>query len=384
MATKNNLHDNKQPTVIAIDGNEANVAQRVGSNVYAFQLLKAMEKYWQSDTQVEVLVFLSAPPLADLPAQRPGWRYKVVPHVPLWTLWKLPLELRRHRNIDLFFSPGHYLPSWTPMPSVNTVMDLAYEHYPQFFKAKDRWQLRLLTRQAVSQAAHVFAISKKTAQDLSKLYSLNPDHISITYPGLASPEKIAPSKVTKLLHSLNVSQPFSLFVGTLQPRKNIVRLIDAFSLLKNQGYKGKLVLAGKVGWKAEPILNKIQSSPYHQDIEYVGFVDDQQKTALLSGAQLLILPGLYEGFGLPPLEAAQLGTLPLVAKTGALPEVVPFSDLQFDPLSSSSIAQTWQAALNFSRKQKSEYLQQLKQHSQQFNWTATGEKVCHQLLSLVK
>ncbi|MCD8484667.1 hypothetical protein LRY60_03640 [Candidatus Woesebacteria bacterium] len=114
---------------IGIDGNEANVLNRVGSNVYAYELLHALHEWLNETQKFSVIVYISAAPLSDMPAETAWWQYRVVPHVPFWTLWRLPLELWQKRDIQLFFSPGHYVPSSAPVPVVPTIMDLAFEFF---------------------------------------------------------------------------------------------------------------------------------------------------------------------------------------------------------------------------------------------------------------
>lgn len=370
--------------VIAIDGNEANVAKRVGSNVYAFELLQAMAQYWSKRSFLKIVVFLSAPPLADLPPESERWQYVVVPHQPFWNMWRLPLALRAWRGqIDLFFSPGHYLPTWVPAPKVATIMDLAFEFYPQYFKLKDRLQLQLLTRQSVRQAKLLFAISKQTKADIIEQYQPAAP-IEIAYPGFSKPSLLKVDLAREICQQLDVADEFLLFVGTLQPRKNVVRLIRAFEKITAQGYTGQLVLAGKVGWKAEQIMTALNTSVAKDQINYLGFVNKQQKQALLQRAQLLILPGIYEGFGIPPLEAVSLGTLPVVADVASLPEVIPDQSLRFDPWSEAEMVEVIQASLQLTVVQKKAKLRELNQHCQQFEWSKTAQVVCQQLESLLK
>jgi len=364
---------------IGIDGNEANVANRVGSNVFAFELLVALEKVLQGNEQVEVRVFLTQSPSPDFPVSRPGWQYVVVPHQPLWTLWRLPLALLAHRDLTCFFSPGHYLPLWSPVPTACTIMDLAYELYPDYFKKKDLWQLKWLTRWSVRQAKWVFAISQATKRDIVRLYGKPTETITITYPGKNEVLPLQREAVKIFLAGKQLSH-YLLFVGTLQPRKNLLRLIEAFEILKQQGYNGKLVLAGKIGWKAEPIVEAMQRSAVGNEIVHLGFVTDQEKTALIQGADVLVLPGLYEGFGLPPLEAMQLGTIPIVSDVSSLPEVVSEEQLRFDPENVASLVQTLNRVLKADSAQKNVWLAKLEKNAAQFNWEATARQVYQVLL----
>lgn len=373
----------KKNFVVGIDGNEANISQRVGSNVYAFELLAAMDKYLQHKPLFSVKVFLSHDPVADMPPERKGWEYVVVPHAPYWTQWKLPLALREHADLDFFFSPGHYLPSISPVPMAAVFMDLAYELYPQYFRKKDLYQLKVLSRWSARQSKHLFAISESTKEDIFRLYGREPSDITTAYPAVEVVKPLSSAKVQEVLQKLEIHGEYLLFVGTLQPRKNLVRLIRAFEVLKRNGWSGKLVLAGKIGWQAEGIMSALLSSPAQQDIVHLGYVSTEEKTALIQAAECLVLPGLYEGFGIPPLEAIQLKTIPVVSNTSSLPEVVGESGPKFDPLSESSMITTLEEILSWSPQKKSAVLEKMQLHSKQFSWEKTAAIICEQIHKLV-
>lgn len=376
--------ESQKMKIIGIDGNEANVSSRVGSNVFAYELLVAMHRYLQQQPLFQVVVYLSRPPQPDMPAETDTWHYRIIKHQPLWGVWRLPLDLWLHRRVDLFFSPGHYLPSISPVPMVSTIMDLAYERFPDYFRTKDRYQLQVLTRWGVKMARHVFAISEATRQDLISLYKKPAEDITVIYPAVSSLEPLKENVVQHHLKQLGIQGPYVLFVGTLQPRKNLDRLIRAFEVLQAQGFSGELVIAGRVGWHAEGTVDLIRNSVAHTAIHHLGFVDEQQKRSLLQGAKVLVLPGLYEGFGLPPLEAIQLGTLPLVSNVSSLPEVVPIEDLRFDPENVQDIAQAILRIWELSESQKQSTLKKLKHASEKFSWDVSAQKVCQRLAQEVE
>lgn len=365
--------------VIGIDGNEANISERVGSNVFAYELILAIENYLQKNSLFEVVVYLSRPPLDDLPPARPGWQYQVVPHQPFWGQWRLPLELWHRRQVDLFFSPGHYLPSIAPVPLVSTIMDLAFEKFPGYFRRSDLYQLKLFTRWGVRQARHLFSISEATKQDLIALYHQPPEKISVIYPAVKPVKSMSVAEISAQLEKFKLNEPYLLFVGTIQPRKNLERLISGFAWLREHGFSGELVLAGKIGWQAEETMTALESSPVKEHIRQLGFVNDLEKQALIQSAEMLVLPGLYEGFGLPPLEAIQLGTLPVVSDVSSLPEVVPVRDLRFDPNKAVDIGETILRVWQESDQQKQAWLEQLQTESKKFDWTKSAELVCQKL-----
>lgn len=375
---------------IAIDGNEANVSHRVGSNIYAFQILMALEELTRSDAEVTVTVLLAEPPVMDLPAQRVGWDYRVVSPRPLWTQLALPIHLYFHRY-DVFFTPGHYAPRLSAVPYVSSVMDLAFLKFPEQFKPRDEVQLRQWTKYSVAKAKKVIVISQATKRDVMEYYHRRDQDVVVAYPAVTA-EVLRNSLTPKtVLRKFGVAQPYLLYVGTLQPRKNIVRLVQAFEKLDEVAQKTKsstlinktavtsLVLAGKVGWLADDIKTAIETSPVKDRIIVTGYVSDEEKKILYQQATALVLVGLYEGFGLPPLEAMQVGTLPIVSNTTSLPEVVGQAGLLVDPLDPDAIAVSLLQALAMSAKDRARYRKEARQQLKKFNWLESGRLILQTL-----
>lgn len=288
--------------LIGIDANEANVASRVGSNEYAFQVLHQLYK---QDKTNHYLVYLSKPPLKDLPLPRPGWQYRVLSPAFFWTQWRLPLDLYFHSpRPDLFFTLGHYAPRFSPVKTVICVMDLAYLFFPDTYLKKDLYKLKSWTNYSARKAAHIITISKHSQADLVKHYHLNKANITVAYPA---------TKPLNFSKPAPVKGKYLLYLGTLQPRKNITNLLTAFSSLSPSQPKLKLVLAGKIGWKFTP-----QKQP---GVTYLGFVPETQLGNLIKNASALILPSFYEGFGIPVVQALSVGTPVIVAKNSSLTEI---------------------------------------------------------------
>ena len=353
---------------IGIDINEANVVDRVGSNQYAFEILKALHKI---DKTNQYTLYSSKPLVKDLPKTKKNWQYKIIPPAKLWTQWRLPLELIRDRNnLDVFYSPGHYAPRFSPIPTVVTIMDLAFILFPRFFKRKDTNQLTSWTKYSIKKAKKIIAISKSTKKDIQRYYPTPSEKIVIAYPGYnpQSSTKINQKVLSK--HKLN--KDYILFVGTIQPRKNIVRLIQAFNKLKGNHH---LVIAGKKGWIYKDVEQAIENSPKKDKIHQLGFVPQNDLVSLIKKASCLVLPGLYEGFGIPPLEAINLGTIPVVSGTGSLPEVVGEKGLFFDPFSSNSISKALQNAIKLTQTKKKAHIKQLKAHTKQFSWVSSAKNI---------
>src|SRR3989344_5495481 len=290
------------PITIGIDINEANVADKVGSNQYAYEIINAL---YEADIQNNYILYSSKSIRADLPKARANWQYRVIPPAKLWTQWRLPLALWIDRKkVDVFFTPGHYAPRWSPIATVVTIMDCAYKLFPEFFLPKDVYQLTAWTKYSVKNAAHVIAISQSTKNDVLKYYGRKSSDVTIAYPGFnAIAGKIESRK------SLS-DTPYILFVGTIQPRKNLVRLVKAFERLNSPH---ELVIAGKQGWLADEVYSAINQSTKRSHIKLLGFVSQAELPALYRGSSCVVMPGLYEGFGIPALEAIRYGSIPVVS-----------------------------------------------------------------------
>jgi glycosyltransferase involved in cell wall biosynthesis len=368
---------------VGIDGNEANVSSRVGSNVYAFELLWALYGEMNDESPFSVRVYLSGEMLSDLPPATKFWQYRVIGPAKLWTQWRLPLDLYLGPKLQLFFSPGHYTPRFSPVPVVASIMDLAFLFFPDQFKKKDAWQLTNLTRDTVKNAAHLIAISAHTKKDVVKVYDFPGDDITVIYPAVTKVEKMSHDEVEEQLSVLGIRAPYFAFIGTLQPRKNIIRMIEAFELCAAQNDKLFLVLAGKIGWLGEPIAQKIATSAYSDRIIQTGFVSEQQKQAIIQGAHATLLVGLYEGFGIPPLESIRLGVPPIVSNVSSLPEVVGQEGVLVDPYNVSEIADAMMGVLHWSKAVRTEKVEAMRKHSEMFAWEKSGKKLFKLLTELL-
>lgn len=390
---------------IAIDGNEANQLNRVGSNVYAFELLTALEKITRSKKDVIFSILLAKEPVADWPKPRTGWQYTVLRPSKLWTQWALPLHLYVHqKTYNLLFTPGHYVPLLCPIDYVSSVMDLGFLAFPTQFKKRDYLQLKWLTKKAVSKAKKIITISQFSKQEIINKYGVADSNISVIYPSVTTP-KLPSNLSPELSKQIDLSNPYILYVGTLQPRKNLETLVAAFErvhrqiVLSNSSSKNnpkrrsqtaklkkltglQLVLAGKKGWLTKTLEERIENSPYKEKIFLTGFVTEQDKNYLIKNAQVLTLIGLYEGFGIPALEALHLGTLPVVANNSSLKEVVGPAGVLVNPNSVKSVAEGLEEILTLNAKQKAEYRKKGREQRVLFSWDTSAQQLLSLLTSL--
>ena len=279
--------------LIAIDGNEANVKNRVGSGVYAYELLKQFAK----TKSPRFVVYLKENPLSDLPAETVNFKYEIFGPRKFWTQFALPIKLTFLSKPDVFFSPAHYGPRFSKVPYVVTIHDLSYLHYPQLFRREDLLQLKNWSKYSINNSAAIIAPSKSTKEGIVKNYNIDPSKITVTYEGY-NKEAFKPqsaARVSSVKKKHKIAGDYIIFVGTLQPRKNIERLIEAFKIL-NAKYKiqnTNLVIAGKKGWMYDSILEKSKTLGIEDKVTFTGFVPDEDLPALISGAKVYVNPSLW-------------------------------------------------------------------------------------------
>lgn len=327
---------------IAIDGYEANVKQRLGSSQVAFELLKNLEKI---DNKNHYIILLPEPPLDDLPKERVGWKYKILRPKKLWTRIALPLYLyTTKQGPDLFFSPTHYIPRFSPVKRLVTIFDLSFLHFPEMFDKKDLWQLTNWTKFSVENADHIITISNFSKQNITDQYKVDKNRITVAYPGF-NKEIFHPisnsSKIKQTLHKYGIKGAYIIYIGTIQPRKNLVRLIEAVSKIDglNLIIAGKTEGEGRKGWMYEETLDVPKELEIEDRVKFLGFVPSEDLPYLLTGAIAFIQPSLWEGFGIPVLEAMACGVAVIVSNVSSLPEVVGGAGLTFDPYSIDQIEQ---------------------------------------------
>jgi len=313
---------------IGIDGYEANIGERVGIGQYAFELLSGLARICTRHT---VTVFLPSPPRPDMPAASERWKYVVAGPAKLWTVIGLPMAIKKHL-VDVFFSPTHYIPRFTRVPKVMAIMDISYLKYPELFRAKDLYQLRNWTAYAVSRAAKIITISQSSKNDIIKAYRVPESRVVVTYPGFSMKNE----SISK------TPSNYILSVGTIQPRKNYARLIEAFALfLKENKQKFsdlKLVIIGKKGWMYESILAAPAKFDVSDRVQFLDFVADSELASYYKNALCFALPSLYEGFGLPVLEAMAYKCPVVVSNVSSLPEIAGKAGIYVNPEDASDIA----------------------------------------------
>ncbi|WP_376791892.1 glycosyltransferase family 4 protein [Thermoflexus sp.] len=270
----------------------------------------------------------SAPP--DAPGIR--WvRTRWPTHQPLirilWEQLAFPLLLARG-DWDLLHAMAFVAPLALRLPVVVTVYDLSFVRYPQAFRAGNRAYLRLFTRLTCQRAAGILTISQAAREDLIRLWGLPPERVAVAYPGVDPRFRPRPlEEVAAFRARYGLPDPFILYVGTLEPRKNLEVLLEAVARLTPPV---PLILVGGKGWKPA-FLPRLWDLEREGRARWIGFVPDAELPLWYNAATLFAYPSRYEGFGMPPLEAMACGTPVIAARASSLPEVVGEAGLLIDP-----------------------------------------------------
>ncbi|MGD9144048.1 MAG: glycosyltransferase family 1 protein [Anaerolineae bacterium] len=329
--------------LIGIDASRATAARRTGTENYSLNLIQELLAQGQDR---RFRLYFNQAPAAGLFLDGAEWR--VIPFPRLWTHLRLSREMLSDPP-DLLFVPSHVLPLAHPRCTAVTVHDLGYHYYPEAHTTFQNIYLRWSTRHNARAATRVLADSEATRQDLMRYYGTPGKKIAVVYPG--RDETLAPVAGAESLAGLRaryrLSDTYLLFVGTLHPRKNLVRLVQAFaSLLQTLAATSdqpndelQLVLAGQKGWHYEEIFAEVRKLGLTERVVLTGYLPDADLGGLLSGALAFVFPSLYEGFGLPVLEAMACGTPVICSRVSSLPEVAGDAALLVDPLDTGQISQ---------------------------------------------
>jgi glycosyltransferase involved in cell wall biosynthesis len=367
---------------IGIEATSAAEAQKAGVGYYTLNVLRALS-HLQADNYTYTLYLRTSWGFSeDLSSMgKPQqWNVRVLRSPLLWAQLRLPLELRQHPQ-DVYFFPTAVLPIvHQPANSVLTIHDVAFLFFPECFSFALRSWLALACKIGMARARKIITVSEATRQDVLAHYGVNPDKVVTIHHGVherfTQLRASSMPSIEQTKRKYGIQHPYILCIGTLQRRKNIPRLLQAFYLLK-QRYQipHQLVLVGQQ-YKDLPeheIFATIQRLILNRDVVWTGYVDEQDMPFLLNGAELFVLPSLYEGFGMPLVEAMACGVPVACSNTSSLPEVVGEAGALFEPDDVEHMAMTLHQVLTQKRLSDSLRVQGLRR-AREFSWEACARK----------
>jgi glycosyltransferase involved in cell wall biosynthesis len=288
----------------------------------------------------------------------------------------LAVELRR-RPVDLLHVQ-YTAPPFCPVPVVATIHDLAFEHHPETFTRRGSWQMKLTVRRTARRAARVATVSEFSREDLLRTYRLSPEKVVVTYNGVEprfQPIPEDPREAASVRERWGIAGPYILALGSLQPRKNLPRLIRAYGALRRRHPRinHQLVIAGRDLWLTGEIHRQVAEEPWAREIVRTGYVPDEALPALYRNADLLVYPSFFEGFGLPPIEAMACGVPVVTSQVGSLPEVCGEAAAWIDPYDEASIERVIFEVLTSPTRQASMRAAGLEQ-ARRFDWQQTAHR----------
>nr|HID12592.1 glycosyltransferase family 1 protein [Anaerolineae bacterium] len=250
-------------------------------------------------------------------------------------------------DAELFHATEHLLLPLRTIPTVLTVHDLIFRHLPAHHKPLNRWYLNLTVPLYCRRADRIIAISECTRRDLIAAYGLPPRKITVIYEA-ADPRfrPQPPETVAAVRARYGLPDRYLIFVGTIEPRKNLARLLAAFEAVHAERLSDGLVIVGRRGWLYDDFFGRLEQSPARDAVLFPGYVPDEDLPALYAGAQALVFPSLYEGFGLPVLEAMACGTPVVCSNISSIPEVGGDAALYFDPTDTEALTEAIHTVLS--------------------------------------
>ncbi|MEK7513459.1 MAG: glycosyltransferase family 1 protein [Patescibacteria group bacterium] len=334
--------------LIGIDASRSEVKDKTGTENYSNELIKAMLelpeagkhtfRLYKKMTRSDLVSKQGPTFIEEIPINWPR----------LWTQGGLAIETWK-RPPEVLWVPAHTLPVLRKpgIKTVVTIHGLEYEFLPEYYQFPQKLWLNKSTEYAVKQADKLIAVSKWTKKQLVERLGADPGKISVVYEGVRPGQGRTLSReyMRQIRYKYSLPKEYILFVGTIQPRKNLVRLIEAFAKVINYPIRTDLVIAGKLGWMYDEILEAPKKFGVEKRVKFIGRVAEADLAAIYHDARLFVWPSLMEGFGLPVLEAMAAGIPVITSNRGALPEVAGEAGLLVDPENTQEIAQAMKLVL---------------------------------------
>jgi glycosyltransferase involved in cell wall biosynthesis len=352
--------------------------QSAGVHVFTKEMIQAMIK---TNTTHEILLI----------RQKKGLKIEGVKEIIVKNI-KLPIGFASFRlfciipfilvrqKVDIVIEPAHFGPFNLPssIKRVTVIHDLTPILFPEYHRFFSWFLQKLFLGRIIAKADLLIANSNYTKQDILKYYPKSKDKIVKIYPD-SSLSYTTENSTSKFPYTF----PYFLTVGTIEPRKNHLLLLDAFEIFKKNNPEYKLIITGAKGWKSNPIFKKISTHKFKDDIIITGFVDNETLCCLYQNAVAMIYPSKYEGFGLPVLESIRLGTIPILTNNSSLPEVGGKSAFYIQKESPQELANVMHQVISLDTQEREQIIRKLKNHAIQFSWQNFGKQIWEELNLLV-
>lgn len=306
-------------------------------------------------------------PIVVAPKARHAFSFKY------WYDVKLPMALRSIKP-DVLIQPYGFCSLTTNIPQVLVVHDLAFKHYPQFIAKHHLYYYRAYTKKFLNKATAIATVSEFSKSDIVQQYKIDPEKINVVYSAaknIFKPIDISLQQKTKEKYS--DGREYFLFVGGIHPRKNLMNLLRAFSLFKKwQRSNMKLLVAGRMAWQYDDIVEKLKTYKYRDDVVLLNYLPEDELANITASAYAMLFPSLFEGFGVPVIEAMQSAVPVITSNTSSLPEIGGSAALYADPTDADAIAKQM-LQLYKDESLRNKLIEEGKVQAAKFSWDKTAE-----------
>ena len=380
------LRKTGEPRRIGIDGRVLQDPKPSGISQYAYNIIKELSSidrknqyiiFYNSFREVENIV----PTFGDnfqsrtyhFPNKILEWLWKVIPYP----------KIDRVLNVDVFFSP-HFIniPLTKKVNKTVTIHDLSFIKNKNYFSwRKNLWHWQMSPKKMCKSFDKIVAVSDSTKHDLSRIYKIDEGKIKTIYNGARKIIDLFPDEDNELnfLKKLNIEKKkYILFLATLEPRKNITGLLDAFNLIKEKANL-KLVIAGKKGWLFKNIFKKTENYDLEQKVVFTDFINEEEKHMLFKNCSLFVFPSFYEGFGIPVIEAANYKVPIITSSSSSIPEIIKDSAILINPHNINDLARAILEVTN--KKQLQNLLIKKENGTNDYSWRESARKTLDYILS---
>lgn len=302
----------------------------------------------------------------------------------IWFEISIPRLLKKHK-VDLFFSPEHYIPLRLNVPSIQTIHDLSFEHYPKDLPFAAQKYNQIMIPMAAKKARQIFSVSEYSKNDIANLYDISSHKIEVIYN--AAKEDFGPSTAEQIQETRNKysnGKPYYLYVGALNPRKNLVNLFKAFDLVcDKKGNEHKLIVVGNKMYWTKEIEQTYNNMVFKEDVIFLGHLDTANLNQIYGAALALTYVSYFEGFGIPIVEAFRSHCPVITSNVSSMPEVAGDAALLVNPFEADDIARAM-VQIADSDKLRHRLIEKGKQQLKRFNWDSSAQKLWKHLLQTNK